>query len=99
MPPMQALENNRLFYFGDMEELYWNNMGLEMDKSILTRTSYPMWLAIQKWKAISLFDIISQSLRQTVRPEDLNGSADERVDLGPKTQRLTQLMEDATATH
>jgi CHAT domain-containing protein len=99
MPPMQALENNRLFYFGDMEELYWNNMGLEMDKSRVTRDHYPMWQAIQKWKAISLVDIISQSLEQTMQPEDLIGFADETVNVEPKTQHLTQLIKDATVTH
>jgi hypothetical protein len=36
---MQALENSRLFYFGDMEELYWNEMGLEMDNSRITGDS------------------------------------------------------------
>jgi CHAT domain-containing protein len=95
---MQALENNRLFYFGDMEELYWNNMGLEMEKSTFTRSPYTMWLAVQKWKAISLVDIISQSLGQTVRPQDLTSSADEGLDVQPKTQRLAQLMKDATVT-
>jgi hypothetical protein len=99
MPPMQALENSRLFYFGDMKELYWNNMGLEMDKSRLTGNPYPMWEAIQRWKAISLVDIISQSLEQTVRPGRLIGSADKRMDFKPKTQRLAQLIEDATITH
>src|SRR3954447_1151806 len=99
MPPMQALENNRLFYFGDMEELYWNNMGLEMDKSRVTRDPYPMWQAIQKWKATSLTEIIMRSLEETVHPEDLIGSADERADAEPKTQNLDHLMKDATAAH
>ncbi|KAH0563153.1 hypothetical protein GP486_002275 [Trichoglossum hirsutum] len=90
MPPMQALENNRLFYFGDMEELYWNNMGLEMDKSRMTR---------DPWKATSLVDIISQSLEQTVQPGGLISSADKRTDAEQKTQHLAQLVEDATATH
>ena len=95
---MQALENNRLFYFGDMEELYWNNMGLEMDKSRVTRDPYPMWQAIQKWKAISLVDIISQSLEQTVQPEELIGFRDEIVDVEPKTRNLAQLVKDAAVT-
>lgn len=95
---MQALENNRLFYFGDMEELYWNNMGLEMEKSRVTRDPFPLWQAIQKWKAISLVDVISQSLGQSVQPEGLI-SPDEGVDIQPKTQKLAQLMGDATTTH
>ncbi|KAF3903464.1 hypothetical protein ABW20_dc0105574 [Dactylellina cionopaga] len=52
LPPMQALENGRLLYFGDMEEL-----------SLL--------VAIQKWKAASLQDIISQRLEPAVRAPDL----------------------------
>jgi CHAT domain-containing protein len=96
---MQVLENSRLFYFGDMEELYWNNMGLEMDKSRVTGDPYPMWQAIQKWKAISLVDIISQSLEKPVHPKDLIDSADKEVDVEPKTQNLAQFMQDVTVTH
>ena len=59
---MQALENSRLFYFGDMEELYWNEMGLEMDKSRLTGDPGPLLMAIQKLKAVSLQDTISKRL-------------------------------------
>jgi CHAT domain-containing protein len=68
---MQALENSRLFYFGDMEELYWNEMGLEMDKSRLTGDPGPLLMAIQKWKAVSLQDTISQRLEHGVRAPDL----------------------------
>ena len=68
---MQALENSRLFYFGDMEELYWNEMGLEMDKSRLTGDPGALLIAIQKWKAVSLQDTISQRLEHGVRAHDL----------------------------
>jgi hypothetical protein len=68
---MQALENSRLFYFGDMEELYWNEMGLEMDKSRLTGHPGPLLMAIQKWKAVSLQDTISRRLEHGVRAPDL----------------------------
>jgi CHAT domain-containing protein len=95
---MQALENHRLFYFGDMEELYWNNMGLEMDRSLVTSDPYSMWEAIQKWKAISLVDLISERLKQTLQPNDLTCSADERADVELKTENLAQLTKDATLT-
>ncbi|EHL03856.1 putative Tetratricopeptide repeat protein 28 [Glarea lozoyensis 74030] len=72
LPAMQALENSRLFYFGDMEELYWNEMGLEMDKSRITRDPEPLLVAIQKWKAVSLRDTISRRLKyDTPAPESV----------------------------
>ncbi|KAF2475377.1 uncharacterized protein BDR25DRAFT_212787 [Lindgomyces ingoldianus] len=81
LPAMQALENSRLFYFGDMEELYWNEMGLEMDKSRLTGDPGPLLMAIQKWKAVSLRDTISRRLERGVRAPDLVtfGGAGSRV--------------------
>jgi hypothetical protein len=68
---MQALENSRLFYFGDIEELYWNEMGLEMDKSRLTGDPGPLLMTIQKWKAVSLQDTISQRLEHGVQAQGL----------------------------
>ncbi|EPS37272.1 hypothetical protein H072_9101 [Dactylellina haptotyla CBS 200.50] len=67
LPPMQALENSRLLYFGDMEELYWNEVGLEMERSRLTGDLRSCLVAIQKWKAASLQDIMSQRLEPAVR--------------------------------
>ncbi|KAF5614107.1 tetratricopeptide repeat [Fusarium sp. NRRL 25303] len=71
LPAMQALENSRLFYFGDMEELYWNAMGLEMDQSRLTGDPWPLFKAIENWKAVSLRDAIFQRLEQSMRPSNL----------------------------
>jgi hypothetical protein len=71
LPAMQALENSRLFYFGDMEELYWNHMGLEMSRSLLTEEPGPLLVAMQEWKAVSLQDTLSQRLEQGVRVSDL----------------------------
>lgn len=78
---MQALENSRLFYFGDMEELYWNEMGLEMDKSRLTGDPEPLLMAIQKWKAVSLQDTISQRLEHGVRVPDLVAFGETRLSI------------------
>ncbi|KEY68827.1 hypothetical protein S7711_11478 [Stachybotrys chartarum IBT 7711] len=74
---MQALENSRLFYFGDMEELYWNEMGLEMDQSRLTGEPWPLLEAIENWKAVSLRDAICQRLEQSVRPSNLAAGGSE----------------------
>jgi hypothetical protein len=68
---MQALENRRLFYSGDMAELYWNEMGLLMDQSRITNELEPLLVAIQKWKAVSLQDAISQRLQQDMQPVDV----------------------------
>lgn len=95
---MQALENNRLLYFGNMEELYWNNMGLEMDQSTLNRDPVSMWQAIQRWKAISLVDIISQSLDRTVLPQRSINSGYESVDIKTKNRNLDELIQDETVT-
>ncbi|PQE14043.1 tetratricopeptide repeat protein [Rutstroemia sp. NJR-2017a BBW] len=74
LPTMQALENSRFFYFHDMEELYWTEMGLEMDKSMIIGDPARLLMAIQKWKAVSLQDTISQRLEYSVRPPDLVSS-------------------------
>jgi CHAT domain-containing protein len=68
---MQALENSRLFYFGDMEELYWNEVGLERDSSRLTGDPGSLMITSQKRKATSLRDTIYQRLERGVRPADL----------------------------
>jgi CHAT domain-containing protein len=64
MAPMQALENSRLFYFGQMEELYWTHMGIEMDLSRIAKDPFPFWQAVQQWKAISLSEVLSRSLAE-----------------------------------
>lgn len=71
LPVMQALENRRLFYSGDMEELYWNEMGLLQDQSLLTGDPEPLMVAIQRWKAASLQDAIAQRLEPSVQATDV----------------------------
>jgi CHAT domain-containing protein len=69
---LQALENRRMLYTGDMEELYWNEMGLLMDQSLLTGDPEPLMIAIQRWKATSLRDAIAQRLEPSMQPTDMS---------------------------
>ncbi|KAF2191451.1 putative Tetratricopeptide repeat protein 28 [Zopfia rhizophila CBS 207.26] len=100
MPPMQALENNRLFYFSDMEELYWTHMGLEMDKVRVLGNPIGLWQAMQQWKAICLVDLLSQGLEESPTPEDDLVTA-ERPNAGhpttaEKIKHVNQLLKDVT---
>jgi CHAT domain-containing protein len=70
MPAMQALENSRLFFFEQMEELYWTHMGLEMSLSRLTRDPYPLWQAMQEWKAVALVEVMSRGLITSIENQD-----------------------------
>ena len=69
---MQALENSRLLYFEQMEELYWTHMGLEMSLSRLTGNPFGLWEAVQQWKAISLVEVMSKAVNTSEEVELLN---------------------------
>lgn len=62
MPPMQALENQRSFFLGDMEVLHWVHMGLELDRARVNRDYFRFWEAIQEWKAVCLVDVMARSM-------------------------------------
>jgi CHAT domain-containing protein len=67
---MQALENQRSFFFGDMEMLHWVHMGLELDRARVTKGHFRFWEAIQEWKAVCLVDAMARSMandRQATR--------------------------------
>lgn len=70
---MQALENSRVLYFEQMEELYWTHMGLEMCLSRLTGNPLGLWEAVQQWKAISLAEVMSKTVDTSKDVEFLNG--------------------------
>jgi CHAT domain-containing protein len=77
-----------MLYFGNMEELYWNEMGLLMSQSRLTRDSEPLLIAIQKWKAVSLQDAISQRLEPSV----LSTDQIEFLDTSPVNQAIVSAL-------
>jgi len=68
---MQALVNSRLLYFGTMEELYWNNMGLGMDKGRLTGDFTALFWAVQTWKAVSFVDVLASRVQDAIEAQSL----------------------------
>ena len=99
MPAMQALENSRLFYFEQMEELYWTHMGVEMSLSRLTGDPFPLWQAIQQWKAVSLSEAISRGLTTSIEDEaQARGELLEASKLDePTEENLRQLVDQFSA--
>lgn len=59
---MQALENQRSFFLGDMEVLHWVHMGLELDRATVNKEYFRFWEAIQEWKAVCLVDAMARSI-------------------------------------
>jgi hypothetical protein len=95
---MQALENSRYFYFSQMEELYWTHMGLEMDLSRLTGDPFPLWTAIQQWKAICLFDIISQGLTKAIDAEQVLKPDETGLSDSERPTNVQSLLTDTAST-
>lgn len=85
MHPIQALENSRLFYFAQMEELNWTHMGIKMSQSRVTKDIFPFWDAIQQWKTISLIEVMSRALTMS----NVDVFLDEPDDLGPSDRHAT----------
>jgi CHAT domain-containing protein len=95
MPAMQALENSRLFYFEQMEELYWTHVGVEMSLSRLTGDPFPLWQAIQQWKAVSLSETMSRGLTTSIEDEaqEIDGLIEVSKLDEPVEENLRQLVD------
>lgn len=96
---MQALENSRLLYFDQMEELYWTHMGLEMCVSRVSGNPFRLWEAVQQWKAISLVEVMSKAVDTSEEVEFLTGpSSSDQTGTNEETVEGLEILVDQIST-